>query len=311
MTSVSDIFYGAGIPLLPANVSIPNVNSKFWFVNSGGSAAGFGTSPQDPLQSMQAAIDRAGDYDTIFLMTGSYDENIVVTQDYLTIIGAQISSYGKPDWVASTGVALTVQGQGFVARNIRFSAEADADVVIQNGNGFEYSNCVFDADGSGATKASLRLVGGVGDDSYSASEGLISNNYFRGVGTSIGIAMQWALAADGGEGTSDNQIIGNRFIDNGVDLKSLTNINGGGVDIYLRYVIARNQFLTGGAGYVYADMNQGGAGDLAANSALISGNWFADDAFDIAQFAIDGQPKVFFSGNYDAAGLINGSTFNN
>jgi len=80
---------------------------------------------------------------------------------------------------------------------------------------------------------------------------------------------------------------------------------------YPRLLCAKNYFMTAGAAYVYADLNQGVAGDLAANSGLFAENWFADDALIAGQFVIAGQPNVFFTGNYDAAGLVNGSAFNN
>jgi hypothetical protein len=65
-----------------------------------------------------------------------------------------------------------------------------------------------------------------------------------------------------------------------------------------------------GAAYVYADMDQGAAGDLTANSALICNNWFADEALVAGQFDIATMANVIFTGNYDAAGLVDGSGFN-
>lgn len=308
-----------GVPLLgSAAYSIPGIASgvagRVFFVAEGG--AGSGSSPDSPMGTIQGALDQTTDGagDTILVAPGTYDENLVVSNSAVSIMGMTLGGYERPDIVCTTGVALSVTtGQGFVARHLRFSTDADSDTVVQNANGFVYEDCVFDGTATaGATKCLLRLVPSATDDSYSASEGVVSGCLFRGSTSGIGIGMQYALAAGGGEGTSDNQIVGNRFIGNGVDLKSLTNTNGGGVGIYLRYVIASNWFMTGGSAYVYADMDQGAAGDLAANSCLITGNWFADDAIVAAQFAIAGQPtKVFFVGNYDAAGLINGSAFNN
>ena len=278
------------------------------FVNpASGSNASGGVKWSTAFATIAAALAVAMPGDVIYLGTGEYDENIVVTTDYLTIIGAA-AGYGRPDWVASAGTPLTVQAQGFVASNIRFSS-ADSDVVVQNGNGFTYSGCVFDGDGQSSSEALLRLVGLADDDSYTASEGVVSGCLFRGCTSGIGIAMQYA-ANPSGVGTTDNQIVGNRFVGNGVDLKSLTNTSGGGAGIFLNYLIAGNWFQTVGAAYVYADMNQGAAGDLAANSALISGNWFADAVMIAAQFAIDGQPNILFTGNYDATSLVDGSAFN-
>ena len=164
-----------------------------------------------------------------------------------------------------------------------------------------------------STEVLLRLVGGNGDDSYSASECRIIDCLFRGSNGS-GIGFQHALAADGGEGTSDNQILGCVFVDNAVsDLKSFVNTNGGGAGIYLRTLISGNRFMTAGAAYKYIDFSAGAAGDLAANSGLICGNWFADAALTGGtgnQIDLGGQALVMFVGNYDAAGLVDGSAFN-
>jgi len=306
MTSFSDMVFGAGMPLLTPGVSIPSVNGKVWFVN--GSAAGTGISPAEPFPAIQNAYDSARPGDTIFVFPGEYDENLVITKDYITIMGANLSGYGKPDLVASAGVTLKVEAQGFIARNLRLSS-ADSDVVQQNGNGFEYTGCVFDGDGQGATEALLRLVGLAADDGYTASEGLIQGNLFRGNAAGYGLAFQHA-ANPSGVGTTDNRVIGNRFVGNAVDLQSLVNVSGGGAGIFLNTLIAANYFMTVGAAFVYADMDQGAAGDLAANSALICGNFFADAALIAAQFDISGQPNVIFTGNYDAAGLVNGAAFN-
>lgn len=256
-----------------------------------------------------AATSGRGDVIVVDTTDDGYNENIVVAKDFLTIVGAQPSGYGRADWTPAAGVALTVRAQGFVARNLRFATAGNADNVIQNGNGFEYGNCVFDEGGQDAAHAGLRLVGAV-SDSLSASEGKVWGSYFRGNGANMGLAIQHALAAAGGEGCSDNEIVGNRFVGNGVDLKSLVNTNGGGAGIFLRHLIANNDFLSVGAGFVYADMDQGAAGDLAANSALVTNNRFADLVLIAAQFAVGGQPKVIFAGNYDATGLVDGSAFN-
>lgn len=257
--------------------------------------------------ALNATSDGTGD--TILVFPGTYDENLTVSNDYVTIIGIQQAGYAKPDVAPTTGVALVVSGQGFQCAHMRF-VSADSDTVQQNGNGFFYTDVVFDGDaGQAATEACLRLVGAV-DDSHTASEGRIIDCLFRGSTSGAGIIFQHATAAAGGTGVSDDQIINCTFVDNGVDLLSATNTTGGGAGIFLRCLIRGCNFLTTGAAYVYGNMDQGAAGDLSANSCLICDNFFADDAFIAAQFDISGQPKVFFVGNYAAPGLIDGSTFN-
>jgi hypothetical protein len=266
-----------------------------------------------PFASFAQAMSVVAPGDSILAYPGTYEESIVVTVANISMKNL-FPGYGRPDIVVdgANAIALHVTtGQGFSVEGFRFASDA-GDTVVQNANGFAYNDCVFDgASGQASSEALFRLVPSATDDSYSASEGFIGNSLFRGSTSGIGLAFQHAVAAGGGEGTSDNQIIGNRFVDNGVDLKTLTNTSGGGAGILLRTLIAGNWFMTTGAAYVYADMDQGAAGDLAANSFLASGNFFADDALIAAQFAMGGQPKCFFTGNYDAAGLVNGSTFNN
>src|SRR6185503_6148022 len=129
--------------------------------------------------SIQAAVNAARPGQVIFVQPGTYDENVVVATDYVTIVGGQKGRYGWPDLVATTGVALTVTGQGFVAKNLRISS-GDTDCVRQEGNGFLYENCVFDGDGQAATEGLVRLKGHDTDDSKTASEGMFKDCLFRG-----------------------------------------------------------------------------------------------------------------------------------
>lgn len=306
-----------GIPQISGGFSgIPGKFGKVLFVDAS-NGNGDGSAPDSALATIQAAIDRTTDGagDLIFVFPGTYNENLTVENSGVNIIGCMYAGYERPDVVPDTGVALTVStGQGFYCRHMRF-ASADSDSVIQNANGFTYDDCVFDGDsGQAATEANLRLVPSATDDSYSASEGQVINCLIRG-SNGFGIAMQHALAAGGGEGTSDNVIAGCRFVDNAVsDLKSLINTNGGGAGIYLRLSVTGNQFMTSGASYKYINFSAGAGGDLTANSCLISNNWFADEALTGGtgnQIDLGGQAKAHFAGNYDDIGLVNGTSFNN
>jgi hypothetical protein len=307
-----------GIPLMGSGaVSMPaGPNAQVLFVNAN-TGPGDGSSPESSLTTITSALARLATDgtaygSTIFVAPGTYDENITVAIDGVSIIGNVMAGYERPDVVPTSGVALTVTtGQGFYCQHMRFAGNT-SDTVIHNANGAVYVDCVFDGDaGQAATEGCLRLVPSATDDSYSASENQFIKCLFRGSTSGAGVIFQHALAAGGGEGTTDNQILGCTFVDNGVDLLSATNTNGGGAGIFIKLVVNGCFFLTGGTAYVYGDMDQGAAGDLAANTALISGNWFNDEAIVAAQFDITGQPSVNFVGNYDAAGLIDGSTFNN
>jgi len=300
-----------GIPVLGGgNVSIPNGNGQVLFVDGSGVFSTTGTPTYTTIQgAINSVVSGAGS--TIFVFPGTYEENLTVTgTDYVSIIGAQIPGYARPDIVPTTGIALNcTTSQGLVLNHLRFASE-DSDTVVNQGNGFVFTDCVFDGtSGQAATEANLRLVGNAADDSYSASEGIIQGCYFRGNTSGAGIIIQHA-ANPSGVGTSDNQILDCRFVANGVDLLTATNTSGGGAGIFINYLIARNFFMTVGAAYVYADMDQGAAGDLTANSGLICNNWFADEALVAGQFDIATMANVIFTGNYDAAGLVNGAGFN-
>jgi hypothetical protein len=302
-----------GIPLFGGGgagpLSIPNGNGQVLFVDGSGA---FSLSGNLTYSTIQDAVDActSGAGSTIIVFPGTYDENVTVSSDAVSIIGAQFAGYERPDLTPTAGVALAVQGQGFNCSNMRF-ASADSDTVQQHGNGFSYINCVFDGDaGQAATEGCLRLVGAV-DDSHTASEGYVGNCLFRGSTSGAGIIFQYSLAAAGGVGVSDNVIDNCRFYANGVDLLSATNTNGGGAGIFLNLLVQNCKHLTVGAAYVYYDMDQGAAGDLSANSALFCNNYFADEALIAAQIDISGQANCMFVGNYDCAGLVNGSTFNN
>lgn len=300
-----------GIPQLGGQVlSVPNRPNQILFVDSSGAFSSTGSQYYPTIQDAIDAVT-SGAGATIFVFPGTYEENLTVTdKDYLTIIGAMIPGYARPDIAPSTGVCLaSVRSQGLVLRHLRF-AGSDADVVQHDGNGFLFEDCVFDGDaGMAATEACLRLCGNSADDSYSASEGVVQGCLFRGATTGAGIIIQHA-ANPSGVGTSDNILSGNRFYGNGVDLLTATNVSGGGAGIFINYLIEKNYFMTVGAAYVYADMDQGAAGDLTANSALITDNRFADEALVAAQFDIATMANVIFAGNYDAAGLVSGAAFN-
>lgn len=298
-----------GVPVLGNALGIPIGQGIVAFVGSAQQTAPFAIGGAQVYPTLQGAVNAAPEGSVIFAAPGSYVETVTVSEDYITLIQLLGAGYGRPDVVPATGPALIVHGQGFTSVGMRYAA-SDDDAVRQHGNGFQYFDNVFDGSaGQAATEACLRLVGAV-DDSHTASEGIVDNNLFRGSTSGAGIIMQWALAAAGGAGTTDNRITRNRFVANGIDLLTATNVSGGGAGIFQRLLLAGNWFMTVGAGYVYADMNQGGGPDLAVNSGLFSGNFFADESLAAAQFVLTGQANAIFTGNWAANGIVDGTAFN-
>lgn len=159
-----------------------------------GSDNNAGTTWATAFKTLQAAVNASvsGHHDKIFVKDGTYAENVVVSQkDYLTMVGISANGYGRPDVVPAAGLALLVdRSQGFVAVNIRFASNGqDSDVVRVEGNGWRFNDCVLDGNaGMGATKAILRLWCDAADDSFTASEGRMSDCLVRGSG-GYGIAF--------------------------------------------------------------------------------------------------------------------------
>lgn len=321
---LSGPLFVSGVPVLPGTgpLSFGDSRGKVFFVNADrGSDGASGLDVEHPLATITAALAKctSGAGDTVYVYPGTYDEAVTIDKDYVRLVGVR-SGYGRPDVAPSTGSSRPLfidNAQGVVVEYMRFVPDGLAvDTARVEGNGFLIQDCVFDADAAqGATNALLVLQGDAADDSYTASEGRIYRNYFRGsgdvdtAGAAIGIDVRHA-AAPSGVGCSDVEIVGNRFIGNLVDLKSTAAASGGGAGIYNNFLIHGNWFLSVGAAYVYADLDQADAAAATTDSGLVSGNWFADESLVAGQFDIATRPNVIFTGNYDAAGLVNGAGFN-
>jgi hypothetical protein len=297
-----------GIPIVGSSgpsVSIPNSSGSVWFVDAvNGSDGNGGTGSADAFKTIGQAISKAGNGtgDTIYVYPGSYAENLVVSKDYLAIIGAVWAGYAKPDIEAAAGITLTVTGQGFMSRHCRYAGTAD--VVKQQGNGFLYSDCVFDGDGNGATTALVRLVPSNTNTHQTASEGTIQNCLFRGSG-GFGLIFDTATAAVG-VGSTDNLITGNIFRENtGVDIATK---NTGAVATY------SVEFTVIGQGNIFEDKNKAtyidftttNAGGASKQSGTVDGNIFCTDTMSTTIIKAVGTAFTF-PGNADNVGIFDGS----
>lgn len=293
-----------GIPLVGSDVGIPNQSGLVWFVDATyGSDGNDGFAPSSALKTIQAAVNKAGNGmgDTIFVFPGSYTENVTVSKDYLTIIGAMISGYAKPDVEAASGVTLTVTAQGFVARHIRFAGVADA--IRQQGNGFIYEDCVFDGDGNGATTALFRLLPSSTNTHLTASEGRILSCLFRGSG-GFGLLFDTG-AAPVGVGSTDNLIAGNTFQANtGVDIATAKSGAGGAYSVQVTAI--RGNYFVDKNKATYVDLTTNADGAAGSQSGSFDGNYIASDTMTTTKIKAVGTAFTF-AGNIDTVGVFDGS----
>ena len=290
---------------------VKNPGVEYYVDGDNGADTASGLSWTDALLTVQAAVDKtvSGRHDRVYVATasGAYVENVTVTsKDYVSIIGVGLSDWGRPDISPATGVGLIVSlSQGFYSERV-FYFSADDNAVEVDSNGWGFDDCRFLASGGDG----LFLKGNADDDSYGAAQGLANDCMFW-ANSGAGVETQHADNPNG-TAASDNEFRNCTFKENtGADFLSAVGASGGGAGIFLNYIIAGCRFLDVGAAHVYMDMDQGVGADLAANSALIIGNYFADEALTGTQIAVSGQANVMVVGNYDAVGLVDGSGFNN
>ena len=294
-----------GIPLLGGNpVSVPiGSQGTTWIVDgTNGNNGNSGTDPSNAFKTITKAHAVATAGDTIFIQPGSYTENLVITKNYISLVGAQLSGYGKPDIVPVSGIPLTVNAQGFAALKVRFAGTA-ADSVKQSGNGFIYEGCVFDGDGT-AAKAGCRLVPSqVGADitHFTASEGFILNSLVRGC--AIGVAFDTA-AAPVGVGSTDNVIQSNHFYSNTLDIATAKTGAAGTYSVQL-VNISYNQFQDKNKA-TYIDITTNEDGPAASQTGSVNGNIFATDTMTTTKIKAVGTGFTF-AGNADTVGIFDGS----
>lgn len=257
-------------------------------------AGGYGT--------ISAAVASAQEGDVIYVQPGTYSENIVVTTDYLTIVGAQAGGYGRPDVSATTGVALVVRAQGFVCKRMRFVNSANTDTVRIEGNGFKFEDCVFDGNTSQtSTVGVVRLWCNTTDDSFTASEGIIKDSYIRGGGAK-GMVFDCQAALVGVLPTDD--VIDNvRFADNVAEDIFLAATAASVADMK-RCVFYRCHIGIGGknkATHVDIKTNKIGT----ANTSVFEECFINDDTIDTTALKVDATGASFI-GCYNLDGVING-----
>lgn len=264
---------------------------------------GDGQSLGTAFASLQDAIDVAQPHDVLIVYPGTYEENLVVTTDYLTIVGAQ-SGYGRPDIAPATGAALTVTAQGFRCARVRFASGDGTNAVVQEGNGFAYDDCVFD-DASDTANAGLLLKGNADDDSFTASEGVVNNCLFRG--NASGIIFDTGDAPSNGVGCTHDVVSACRFIDN-TEPDLATADTGGGVYSVRDVLIDGCYFAEPKNKATWVDFTTSNGGAAGDQTGMISNCYFNDDTVDTTAVAIVGTGVGVvgchsMDGEFDGSGL--------
>lgn len=244
------------------------------------------------------ALVESGRCDRIYVAPGTYAENVVVTKDGVEIIGFCPGGYDRPDVVGVAGIPLSVHAQGFVCQHIRFASPGAFHAVVQQGNGFLYSDCVFDGDGLDG----LNLLPDLDDDSFTASEGKVVGCLHRGA-TGAGLRFtNPGPGVEGGVGPTDVEVRRCRFYDNGVDIKD-TDTAGSNDTTFLNCLVEDCDFLTdGGGAFVYVNLAAGGA-----NKGTVAGCRFNETALVAGQ--VLAPVPVRLVGCFDATGVIDASAF--
>jgi hypothetical protein len=279
--------------------------ARYVDVNATSGVGADGSSPQAAFTSLQDAIDASEANDVIVVYPGTYEENLVVSTDYLTIVGAQ-SGYGRPDIQPASGLALSVQAQGFKCARLRLVAST-TDAVLQSGNGFEYVDCVFDGDaGQAATDALIRLKGKADDDGFTASEGLVSNCLLRG-SDGFGIAFDTGDAPTNGVGSTHCVVDSCRFIDN-VAADLATRDTGTGVYSVQDAQVTRCAFMEPKNKATWIDFTTSNGGAASDQTGVIQDCYFNDDTVDTTAIAIVGTGVGVvgchsMDGEFDGSGL--------
>jgi len=289
-------------------IGIPERTGRVWYVSQTNGSDNFtGTNPAQAFKTIGRALNvvKSGRADVIFIYPGSYAENLVVTQDYLTMVGATGNGYGRPDIVPAAGKALDVNAQGFKAYGIRFAVAAvDSDTVRIQGNGFILDFDVFDGDAAqGDAKCLVRLKGSATTDSKTSSEGFIADSLFRGSGGK-GLCFDTGDAPTNGVGSTDDWVLHNRFYSNDKEDIATQDTGTGTYSVQTTNILG-NFFETKNKA-TYVDLTTLNGGAAGAQTGVFDGNYISSDTMTTTVIKAVGTGFTF-PGNYDTVGIFDGS----
>lgn len=293
-----------GIPIFGGThfVPVPRLDGRVFFVDgTNGNDANSGENMENAYVTIEQAVSNAvsGRSDTIIVSVGSYDENLVINKDDISLIASNPVPWARPDIAPTTGIALLAnEAQGFYCSGMTFIS-ADDVAVHQRGNGFAYDWCQFLALTDGLL---LEPINTDPDDTWGASQGWVYNSTFWECANGVRFKNPGPSGGFGGIGPTDVALLNNVF-------KVITNqyiidedTGGSNDNCFFDCIVNGNHFLDRNKA-VGITLTNGGN-----NRGLITGNYFSDDAgLDNTKIAL--ATAIVFAGNYDAVGVVNGSGF--
>ena len=282
-----------------------NTPGKIWFVDgTNGGPTRTGESWAEALSTIQAAINKvtSNKQDVIFVAPGTYSENLTVTSKHaFSIIASQQVGNSKRVVVsAAAGKALDLgQSQRLYIKGLSFYAAA-SDAVVTDSEGVLFEDCDFRSDGG----SGLVFFADT-DNDFTGSGTVLYRCLIRECSSATGAILSkkgGPTASDPGYGlqaTNVNIWECQFYTNTGPDIADDA---GTETPTYFnQWDIRGNKFMTKNKA-TYLDMDTGNGTDC-----LISGNFFADAAFELTT-AAKLPSAAMIVGNYivgGTGGIIN------
>ena len=273
--------------------------SVFYVDGTNGLDTDDGLSWTTAKKTIQDALDActSGNGDHVVVLPGTYAENLVLTAKHNVHLIA-VPRHGNSKRVAvapASGIGLDLaQSNRFVARGIRFVGTS-AVGCRSDGEGALFEDCDFTSD----TSHGLEFLAAT-DTDFTGSGTVFQRCIFRecgGAGLRLSVGTGVALGLNA---TNVNVLDSQFYLNTGDDIDD--DAGAGSPTYFYQWEITGNRFMTRNK-TVYLDMDGG-----VTAECLIAGNYFADDAgLDGTKIAL--ATGAVFSGNFQAAGVVDGSTF--
>ena len=249
--------------------------------------------------TIQAGLNlcTSGNGDHVWVAPGTYPENVILTAKHnVHLMASPVHGNSKRVAIApASGIAFDLaQCNRFVAYGIRFVGTS-AVGCRSDGEGALFEYCDFTSD----TSHGLQFLGAT-DTDYTGSGTELRRCLFRECG-GAGIRLSKGTGVCLGLQATNVNVLGCQFyLNTGDDIDD--DAGSESPTYFYQWEITENRFMTRNKA-VYLDMDGG-----VSTECLIAGNYFADDAgLNATKIAL--ATGAVFAGNFQAAGVVDGSTF--